>query len=231
MADHKCPAQALPEHFTPKAHSMPSFELLLAFLLATAVFAYMPGPSTLYAAAQTVARGKRAGWLAALGIHVGGYVHVLAAALSLAVLFQAIPALYVALKLFGAGYLLWLGAMMIARSGKQNSTAALDAGRGSSKPFWQSALVEVLNPKTAIFYVAFLPQFTDPQAGLAIWAQLLILGAVVNVMFSSADVLCVLLADAVVARFRASGLGQRIMQRLGGVVLIALGVRLALSRS
>lgn len=84
---------------------MPSTETLIAFILATSVFAYMPGPSTLYAAAQTIARGQRAGWFAALGIHIGGYVHVFAAALGLAFLFQAVPVLYIVLKFGGAAYL------------------------------------------------------------------------------------------------------------------------------
>ena len=81
---------------------MPSVEVLIAFVIAAGIFAYMPGPSTLYAAAQTIARGRRAGWFATLGIHVGGYVHVFAAALGLAFLFDAVPPLYVALKLAGA---------------------------------------------------------------------------------------------------------------------------------
>lgn len=85
---------------------MPSTELLVAFFLATSIFAYMPGPSTLYAAAQTIARGQQAGWFAALGIHIGGYVHVLAAALGLAILFKAIPVLYLAIKFGGAAYLI-----------------------------------------------------------------------------------------------------------------------------
>lgn len=69
----------------------------------------MPGPSTLYAAAQTISRGQRAGWFATLGIHIGSYVHVLAAAFSLAILFKAVPVLYVGLKIGGAAYLIWLG--------------------------------------------------------------------------------------------------------------------------
>ena len=70
---------------------MPTLDLLITFLVAAAIFAYMPGPSTLYAAAQTIARGQQAGWFAALGIHVGGYVHVLAAAFGLGLLFDAVP--------------------------------------------------------------------------------------------------------------------------------------------
>ncbi|MGB0505347.1 MAG: LysE family translocator [Pikeienuella sp.] len=96
------------------------------------------------------------------------------------------------------------------------------------KALWESVTVETLNPKTAIFYVAFLPQFTDPAAGQAIWTQLLILGTIVNVMFSSADVLCVVLADKVTTYFKSSGSGSCIAQRVGGGILVALGVNVAL---
>ena len=147
---------------------MPSAELLIAFFLATSIFAYMPGPSTLYAAAQTIARGQRAGWFAALGIHIGGYVHVFAAALGLAVLFQAIPLLYVALKFGGAAYLIWLGFKMFTSKASFEVTDLRIGAKSPRKAFWESVTVEVLNPKTAIFYLAFLPQFTDPNAGLAI---------------------------------------------------------------
>ena len=81
--------------------NMPSCEIMIAFFLATAVFAYMPGPSTMYAAAQKIARGRRAGWMASLGIHAGGYVHVAAAALGLAILFTTVPLLYTVLKFAG----------------------------------------------------------------------------------------------------------------------------------
>jgi threonine/homoserine/homoserine lactone efflux protein len=98
------------------------------------------------------------------------------------------------------------------------------------KAFWESVTVEVLHPKTAIFYLAFLPQFTDPNAVLAIWMQLLILGTIVNVMFSSADVLCFVLAHKVTAYFKGSGSATRIAQRLGGSVLLALGLNVAFNR-
>ncbi|TIY10680.1 MAG: LysE family translocator, partial [Mesorhizobium sp.] len=85
---------------------MPSTELLIAFFATTAIFAYIPGPAMLYAAAQTMARGRWSGLTAALGIHLGGYVHVIAAAAGLSVLFHAVPTLYVAVKLAGALYLI-----------------------------------------------------------------------------------------------------------------------------
>jgi threonine/homoserine/homoserine lactone efflux protein len=210
---------------------MPGPDILIAFLLATAVFAYMPGPAMLYAAAQTIARGRRAGWLAALGIHVGGYVHVAAAALGLAVLFAAVPVLYLVLKLAGAVYLIWLGVQMILSRASMAGVSPQIAALSPRRAFWESITVEVLNPKTALFYLAFLPQFTDPGAALPIWAQLFILGTVVNVMFSSADVACVLLADRVTGALRASDRAARLVRRLGGGILVALGVNVALSRA
>ncbi|SON53630.1 Leucine efflux protein [Hartmannibacter diazotrophicus] len=210
---------------------MPSFEVLLAFFLATAVFAYIPGPAMLYAAAQTVARGRRAGLMAALGIHIGGYAHVFAAAMGLTVLFHAVPPLYAAVKLAGAGYLVWLGVQMIRR----RNSASVEETRGAvSSPraaFVQSIFVEVLNPKTAVFFLAFLPQFTDSAAGLPVAGQFLILGTVVNLMFSSADIVCVLLAGAILDRLRRSGGAQRIARYLGGGILIGLGAHIAVQRN
>lgn len=209
---------------------MPSSDLLIAFVLATSIFAYMPGPSTLYAAARTIAGGRRAGWFAALGIHVGGYVHVLAAAAGLAVVFQAIPTLYLAVKLAGAAYLIWLGVSMIRGGGNAVALPDGPAPQNPHRAFWQSAAVEILNPKTALFYVAFLPQFVDPAATLSVWLQLVVLGTVVNLMFSSADVICVLLADRVARYFRSSNAAGRWAQWFGGSVLVLLGLHLVLDR-
>lgn len=209
---------------------MPSFELLIAFLIAASIFAYMPGPSTLYAAAQTIAKGRRAGWFAALGIHLGGYVHVIAAAVGLAFLFEAVPTMYLTLKLAGAAYLIWLGVTMFRAKQDTDGSADVVSKKSAKRAFWESVSVEVLNPKTAIFYVAFLPQFADPTASLPIWMQLLILGTIVNFMFSSADALCVILADKVAAFFKSSGSANRLAQRVGGSILIALGTKLALDK-
>ena len=210
---------------------MPPAELLLAFLAATAVFAWMPGPAMLYAAAQTMARGRRAGWMAALGIHLGGYVHVIAAAAGLAVLFAAVPVLYAVLKIAGAAYLVWLGLKLVLSRAPVAVSGLVVEPLSPRRAFWESVTVEVLNPKTALFYLAFLPQFTDPAAALPVWAQLVILGTVVNVMFSSADVGAVLLADRVTGALRASDRAARVVRRAGGTILMGLGVNLALSRS
>ncbi|MEO0771883.1 MAG: LysE family translocator [Pseudomonadota bacterium] len=207
---------------------MPGAELLVAFFIATLIFGYMPGPALLYTAARTLAGGKRDGWHAALGLHVGGYVHVFAAAFGLAILFEAVPVLYTALKLVGAVYLIWLGLRLwMTRAEPLELPQAKPTGRA----FWQSVTVEVLNPKTALFFLAFLPQFTDPAASFPIWVQFLILGTVVNIVFSSADILCVLLADRVARVMRGSERAATWMQRVGGGILMGLGVKLALGRT
>lgn len=211
---------------------MPSADILIAFFLAAAVFAYMPGPALLYTSAQTIARGRRAGWLAVSGLHLGGYVHVIAAALGLAVVFQTVPVLYVAMKWIGAAYLVFLGLRLILqRANDAPDTDTPPTTRDPRRAFWNSVTVEVLNPKTALFFVAFLPQFTDPAAAFPIWAQMLILGMAVNILFSSADVVVVLAADRVRRTFETSARAQRWTRRAGGGILVGLGAHLALQKS
>lgn len=211
---------------------MPPFETLLAFFLTTAVFAYVPGPAMLYATAQTIARGRWSGLMATLGIHLGGYAHVIAAAAGLSALFHAVPSLYLAVKLLGALYLVWLGIRMFrARAEAQPEVSDEDMRRRGWRAFAESVSVEVLNPKTALFFLAFLPQFVDPAAALPVWMQLFILGAVVNLMFTSADVVCVLLAGALATRLKGSARVQKGLQRAGGTILVGLGLNLALQKS
>jgi threonine/homoserine/homoserine lactone efflux protein len=153
---------------------MPSTELFIAFLATTAIFAYIPGPAMLYAAAQTIARGRGAGLMASLGIHLGCYVHVIAAAAGLSVLFHAVPMLYMAVKFAGAAYLIWLGISLFRAKTPGNDVAlpGLEPKSGR-RAFVESISVEVLNPKTAIFFMAFLPQFIDASAAFPVWLQLL----------------------------------------------------------
>jgi threonine/homoserine/homoserine lactone efflux protein len=184
----------------------------------------------LYATAQTIGGGKRAGWMAALGIHLGGYVHVIAAAFGLAILFKAVPSIYVALKLVGAAYLIWLGICLFRSKAEFSDAQDIMTSRSPSKAFFASVMVEVFNPKTALFFLAFLPQFTDPAAAFPVWAQLLILGTIVNIMFSSADVVCVLLSTQMMDLFNRSQAANRMAQRLGGTLLVGLGINLAISR-
>lgn len=210
---------------------MPPIEVLIAFFATTAVFAYIPGPAMLYAAAQTMARGRAAGLMASLGIHIGCYVHVFAAAAGLSAVFHAVPTLYVVVKLAGALYLVWLGIRLFRTKPRTDFELPAVEGKSARRAFFESVAVEVLNPKTAIFFVAFLPQFVDATAAFPVWLQFVILGTLVNLMFSSADVVCVLLAGLVLGRLKQSNRAQKLMQRAGGTVLVGLGAHVALQRT
>ncbi|GMG81044.1 LysE family translocator [Paralimibaculum aggregatum] len=203
-------------------------DLFLAFLAAALVFAFMPGPALLYCAAQTVARGRRAGLMAALGLGLGGMVHVLAATLGLSAIFRLVPEAYLALKLVGAAYLLWLGWQMIR--GERGPSEAPRPAPTPRRAFLESVTVEVLNPKTALFFVALLPQFTDPGLAAPVWLQFLLLGTICNLLFSTADLLCVAFAGEVVSRMKRAARAERIGRLLGGTMLGALGLKLALER-
>lgn len=209
---------------------MPSLEHLIPFFLATAVFAYIPGPAILYTAAQTLSRGRAAGFMAALGIHVGGYAHVIAAALGLSAAFTHVPEAYMALKLAGAAYLVWLGIGLMRRRLDAAGTLPHLAQKSARRAFIESVTVELLNPKVAVFYIAFLPQFVDPAASFPVALQFVVLGVIVNLAFSSADLVTILLTDRVLKGVRRSSLGERIARFVGGSLLIALGARMALAR-
>ncbi|MET0605105.1 MAG: LysE family translocator [Beijerinckiaceae bacterium] len=209
---------------------MPSWELLAAFAIATAAFAYFPGPALLYTAAQTLARGRRAGFFAAFGIHIGCYAHVIAATFGLSAVFRHVPELYAALKIAGALYLVWLGFTMMRQRDGAAPGAAI-APKTAKRAFFESVLVELLNPKVAIFFIAFLPQFVDPNASLPIWLQFLILGVIVNFAFTSADIVTVFAASAVMGRLKRDGGALKLFRVAGGSLLMGLGAKLALDRT
>jgi threonine/homoserine/homoserine lactone efflux protein len=136
-----------------------------------------------------------------------------------------------AVKLIGALYLIWLGVSLFRKRGEGDAALPAIERKSARRAFFESITVEVLNPKTAIFFMAFLPQFIDASAALPVWLQFVVLGTIVNLMFSSADIVCVFLAGAVIGRLKRSSRAQRMMQRAGGAVLVGLGVHVALQKS
>jgi threonine/homoserine/homoserine lactone efflux protein len=208
---------------------MPSLDHLIPFAVATFLFAIFPGPALLYTAAQTLARGRHAGFMAALGIHIGCYAHVVAAALGLSAVFTHVPELYLALKVAGAFYLVWLGIALMRDRLDADALPQVRA-RSARRAMLESIGVEVLNPKVALFFIAFLPQFVDPAAALPLWLQFLALGVIVNAAFTAADLVTVLLTSSVLVGLRRSGAAQRAARIVGGSVLIGLGARLAIAR-
>lgn len=205
---------------------MAPWETLLAFATVTILVAYFPGPALLYTAAQTISHGRRAGFMAVLGIHLGCYVHVVAAAFGLSAVFKHVPELYFAVKIAGAIYLVWLGFNMI-RSQIAAADAPITPPKTVKRALLDSFIVEILNPKVALFFIALLPQFVDPAATLPVWAQFLILGTVVNFAFSSADVVTVLGASTVMRLMKKTRAGFAFGRWIGGSLMIGLGLKLA----
>lgn len=208
---------------------MASWETLLAFATLTLLVAYFPGPALLYTAAQTIAHGRKAGFMAMLGIHLGCYVHVMAAAFGLSAVFKHVPELYLAVKLAGALYLVWLGIGMI-RVKLAAADAPVTPPKTVKRALTDSFIVEILNPKVALFFIALLPQFVDPAGSLPVWAQFLILGTIVNFAFSSADFVTVLGASAVLKTMKQTKAGFTLGRWLGGSMMIGLGIKLATDR-
>jgi threonine/homoserine/homoserine lactone efflux protein len=202
----------------------------MSFFLASALLASVPGAGMLYAAAQTMTLGRRAGWYSALGLHLAGVCHVVVAALGVSVLLQLGSAAFLAMKTVGAIYLIWLGLRYL-----MGYVPLPDASRAASafparKALRDSFLIGMLEPQSVLFFFAFLPQFTDPTANLPVWLQILILGMIVNVMFSISDAVLIELSNMALRAFKRSTRLMRLLQRVSGGVLVALGLKLALSR-
>lgn len=209
---------------------MPGLDTLFLFAAASLVVAITPGPSNLYVLARTLAHGRRAGILSAGGLALGALAHALAAALGLSALFAWSPTAFALLQYAGAAYLVWLGIHTVTRHrGPTGPSVPPPAARANGRRIlWQAALTEILNPKVAVFFVAFLPQFVDPAAGPAA-PQLLLLGALYAAVALPCDA-AVALAGGSLARVLARTASvQRLLEWLCGTVLVGLGVRLALA--
>lgn len=209
---------------------MPLFDAqtLLAFLAAAVVLVILPGPGTAWIVAQALAGGVRRGLLAGLGLEVATLLHALAAGLGLSALLATSALAYEAVKYLGAAYLVWLG-IKAWRSGEQAASPDAPVPDASGRRvFLRSVLTGVLNPKVALFFLAFLPQFVHPGRGW-VWLQFLVLGALLAVVGFCND----LALSLAVGRFRRrmgggiAGGGGRWMQRVTGGVFIGIGLRLA----
>jgi threonine/homoserine/homoserine lactone efflux protein len=191
------------------------------FALAAIALIAIPGPNAIYIAARSLSQGRAAGVASALGVEAGTLVHVAAAAAGLSALIASSELAYDALRYLGAAYLLFLGVRTL-RSEPDRQTRL--AGPSSlRRAFAEGLLVNVLNPKVALFFLAFLPQFTDPARG-SIAGQTLVLGGVFFAIAFAMDLIYALAASAVGARVRWSPDAARRRQRLTGAIYLALGV-------
>ncbi|WP_394252634.1 LysE family translocator [Vibrio profundi] len=203
---------------------------LFTYFIVTLLYAFMPGPAMLYSIAQAVSGGKKVGIMAVFGLHIGGYFHVLLAVVGLSSVLLANPTLYSVIQKLGAFYLVWLGFQRIYLT-KTFRVTSCETNISPKRTFIESVIVDVLNPKAAIFYLAFLPQFVNEVASIAIWLQLLILGVLTNLMFSSADLLSVLMASHLQNRLKERSNWVDFFSRWSGSIFILLGVMALINSS
>lgn len=187
-----------------------------------------PGPSNLYVMSRSLSQGTRAGLVAAIGLATGSLFHVTATALGLSVVLRYSPTLYAAVKLAGAGYLIFLGLRLLLTKGAALAAAPSGNHRSHGRIFRESIVVEILNPKTALFFLAFLPQFADPGAG-PLAPQLLLLGAIVTLTAIPCDVVVALAAGAAARTLARRPLYGRLQTWLSGSILVSLGAYVAAS--
>lgn len=203
---------------------------LLAFVVAAIILAITPGPGIAYVVARTVAGGRSEGLASCLGTGVGGMLHVLAAALGLSLIVAQSALAFNVVKYVGAAYLIYLGVRLLLR---KDAAIATDAStqvtsQGARRAFFEGIFVEALNVKTALFFLAFLPQFVAPGEPLA--PQLVLLGTICVVLNTLVDVVAVFAAARLLKSDAARAARARLMTKVSGVTMLGLGAWLALAR-
>jgi threonine/homoserine/homoserine lactone efflux protein len=208
----------------PKKDSvMPSTEVLITFTAAALLLGISPGPSNLYVMARAIAQGTQGGIVAAFGLAVGGMIHVAATVLGLSALFAHSPTLYTIIKLAGAAYLIYLGVnYWITQSSGKGKGARPSVKKPALKVFRESIIVEVTNPKTALFFIALLPQFVVPESGLVSY-QLLVLGIISVAVGFICDVIVAASTSKAASWLAQSERAQKIQDRISGSILLGMG--------
>jgi threonine/homoserine/homoserine lactone efflux protein len=197
------------------------------FLLAAVVIAAIPGPGIFYVAARTLSGGRRAGIASTFGAALGGLAHVIAGGLGVSAIILASAQLFAVLKLAGALYLIWLGIRTIREAGHLPTEQA--GAIGFKRAFREGIVVEALNPKTAAFFLAFIPQFLEPAAGHPA-LQFMTLGLISVTLNTFADVIVIVVASAARAGVVRRPNLVRHLRQGSGLFLAGLGISLALAR-
>jgi threonine/homoserine/homoserine lactone efflux protein len=200
-------------------------EQIRIFLPAAAILAALPGPGMLYVLARSLRGGRSEGLASSLGTAAGGMVHVVAGAFGLSAILARSASAFLVIKYLGAAYLIYLGIRSLRSARSEQQPQAIAARAGS--PFLQGVLTEVLNPKTALFFLAFIPQFVHHASPLL--GQFLTLGGISVTLNTLADIVVVLAAVPLARRLSASPLWLRRQRQASGAVLIGLGGYVALS--
>ena len=202
---------------------MPDAHALTLFALAALALLAIPGPAVLFVVVQSIEHGRARGLASVLGVHLGTAVHTCAAAVGLSALVVSSAAAFNSVKLVGAAYLVWLGVRRLL-SGDGDANAA-GAGLSWTSTVRRGLIVNVFNPKTALFFLAFMPQFVDPER--AVWPQVFVFGALFAGLGLVSDSVYAVAAASVAATLRRR---RRTLRYTSGAVYIALGGVTALAR-
>lgn len=206
---------------------MPDGSTLVAFLVASLALLVLPGPTVMYIVARGVSQGRSAALVSTLGVEVGTLIQLLVATAGLSALLASSDIAFSAIRFLGAGYLVWLAVGVALNDG--NHVFREQRGSGSLKPvFFQGVLVEVLNPKTALFFLAFLPQFADPERGPVAW-QMFLLGMIFILLAVCNDGLIGLLSGTLGSRLRAGQRFLAVQRHVSGSIYMTLAVSTALA--
>ncbi len=208
---------------------IPSHSSLLLFVSAALVLLAIPGPAVFYVTSRSIGHGRSAGLVSALGIGVGTLFHVVAATLGLSALLMSSALAFGAVKYLGAAYLIYLGIQRILR--EESIVPSEQSVRIQlSRIFGQGVVVNVLNPKTALFFFAFLPQFVDASRG-RVAGQIMFLGLLFAVMGVLSDSVWALFAGALAHALKRNTRWTRTQRYVSGGMLISLGVATAFAGS
>jgi threonine/homoserine/homoserine lactone efflux protein len=200
---------------------------LLAFSIAAIVLAVTPGPGIAYVVARTVAGGRKEGLASCFGTGIGGMLHVLAAALGLSLIVARSALAFNLVKYIGAAYLIYLGVRLLMRKDEALTIEPVTS-QGARRALAEGVVVEALNVKTALFFLAFLPQFVSPSEPLA--PQLVLLGSLCVALNTLVDVIAVFAADRLLMSSTARAARARLLTRASGITMVGLGAYLALAR-
>lgn len=206
---------------------MPEKAAFLAFLIAALALNLAPGPDMLYVIGRSVGQGRKAGIVSSLGVFVGCWVHILAAAFGIAALLRSSPVAFNAVRYAGAAYLIYLGIKMLAQ--KTDLSSQQLKAESLAAIFRQGAITNMLNPKVAIFFLAFLPQFVDARRGNVV-LQILLLGLIFNVGGTLVNLAVAYAGGTLGELLRQNQAIARLQRRFTGLIFVGLGLRLAWQR-
>jgi threonine/homoserine/homoserine lactone efflux protein len=205
----------------------PDSTSLWLFCLAALALLAVPGPAVLYIVVQSAEQGRRVGLASVAGVHLGTLVHVAAATAGLSALIVASALAFSVVKYAGAAYLVYLGIRKLLER-EEEAEVELEP-EALRRAFVRGVVVNVLNPKTALFFLAFLPQFVDPDRG-AVWPQVAMLGTMFVLVAVLSDLTYALVSDAIAGRLRRTGRGAKLRRWLTGGIFVALGITAAAAR-